>query len=611
MQIGGFQNSIFSAYTSRLSGGGLEPKEGIPSPPGPASDSPPGKNELLSKSFSFATRETPTAQVSGPLSSLRVSDAIDFLAQKPDPAPFPAIINLDKSVSFTELKIRALGDVKLSLTDLGKQVSNLLQEDSLNTRQAKSSDPSLIDVTAGRQSPLGNFAATPSRTSSSNVRVSDEQSTPLGQLGLSGTFNINGVDVTVESTDSIVSIRDKINYGEDQNFNGALDPAEDINENNQLDRYGIDPSEFGPGVFIIEDLNGNGALDPSEDTDGNSRLDGGVNDTLVLASIQGNRLVLTSLAGGSTGIDLQDDNSVLLSLGFFELDSKGLPILKEQQLNFDTPPKNLNVSPNAAELELDGQKFSSNTNFFKDVLTDTTLEIKKSSTQQVDINTFIDAGNAAGQIRALTDSFNNTIQKINQVLAESLELKRDPELQSIRTELKNNSQKKIREIGAGNETIDIIRANAENRNALGLESVNTQKNGVQEISVTRTVQAIKDGLTRPFKSTEKKLFNQLTSIGIRTAEDDTIKVDGPRLERALTLNADAVLDLFLNPENGILPKLDNQLSRLLKDDLGDIDLKQDKLVVQSESPSDLEKRFQSFVENLNLQGTVKNLIAVA
>ena len=60
------------------------------------------------------------------------------------------------------------------------------------------------------------------------------------------------------------------------------------------------------------------------------------------ASVQENRLVLTSLAGSDAGIDLRDDDNVLLGLGFFEGDAKGNPVLKERQFDSDKPGVNLN-----------------------------------------------------------------------------------------------------------------------------------------------------------------------------------------------------------------------------------------------------------------------------
>jgi len=137
-----------------------------------------------------------------------------------------------------------------------------------------------------------------------------------------------------------------------------LDGVEDINNNGTLDVISFSASEFGGGLYLTEDRNGNGELDPDEDTIDNDRLDGGTIESGVRASVVNNRLVLSSLAGGSTKIDLRDDDNILLQLGFFELNLKGLPIQKEFQFDADQllvkfPSINLNVTPRPALVEVD------------------------------------------------------------------------------------------------------------------------------------------------------------------------------------------------------------------------------------------------------------------
>ena len=241
----------------------------------------------------------------------------------------------------------------------------------------------------------------------------------------------------------------------------------------------------------------------------------------------------------------------------------------------------------------------------------TQLNIKQASTLQVKVKVFTNPNRAAEQIKSFFDNFNKAITKINDALRSSPLFARDPDIQRIRNNLLDTSQRDIQRINKENRSIDKVRANGENDQNLGLESVNTEKSIVQEVALTQFVQNIKDGVTLPFKDTGNGLLRRLGSIGILTESDDTVKVDDAQLKRALTINPDEVLHLFDNLETGLLPRLDQKLSRVLKTNLGDIDLKQNEIKVKSGVTSQQGERFQRFVASTTLNDKVQNLIAVA
>lgn len=577
-----------------------------------ASSSLSGVREILLNSFISTSEKIPLLQLTSPVAGFRVNRTVGFLVERFQVSPFPVADNVQKKSSFADLKVQILADIKVSLNDLRTRVSALRRPGALNIRSASSFRSKLVEADASSASPEGEFSVQPGRLAAGSILVSDVQSTTNDALGLSGSFVVNGSRVTVESSDSLIDIKNKINFGEDLNQNGILDPAEDINNNGIAETLQINPSEFGPGVFIVEDINGNGILDPAEDVNNNDRIDGGTSETNVVASILADRLVLASRTGLVNTVDLQDDDNVLLSLGFFELNSKGFPIPKEQQLDLSTrPPTDLNKTSQKAVIDVDGKIFTNNTNTFDNVIKGTRLNIKQASDLTSQIQIITDPGNAANQIKSLFDSFNNSIKQINRAINQSRIFERDPEIQRIRGGLVDNPQQRIRKINADNRDIDVVRANRENTQILGLEIVNTEKSIVQEVAVTRTVQAIKKGLTIPLKNIGNDLLKRLTSIGILTEEDNTVKVDEAELKRALTINTEGVLDVLLNPVTGLLSLLDRELSRILKEDLGDIDLKKNEVVVKSGIPSVLAEKFRHAVETVTLQNKVQKLIAVA
>jgi len=611
MQIFGVKNSNLVILRTSPSSNTIVPARSTEVSPRVV-NTPSRSNDILLNSFLASSRKAATVELASAPGVFRVNEAFQFLRKNFRVPELPITQNLQNKSSITDLKRETLRGIRSALQNLASNVSSLREPGSLNIRSASSSRPKIVEASASGESPLGKFSVGPIRTAAGNVLVSDAQDPALGPLGLTGSFVINGFKVIVQSSDSLVDIKNKINFGEDTNRNGLLDPAEDFNGNNRIDTLAVAPSESGAGIFVIEDKNGSGILDPAEDANNNKRLDGGSGEIKVAASIQANRLVLTSLKGGAGTIDLQDNNNILLTLGFFQLNGKDFPILKEQQIDFSfNPPKDLNRPPRTATIQVDGKTVTNNSNTIDNAIAATRLTLKQDSPLQTRIRIFTNTDQAAEQIKNFFDSFNESIIKINKALRSPSLFARDPGIQRIRNDILDNAQQDIRKVENRKQAIDTVRANRENNLALGLKSVNTEKSIIQEAGLTRIVQAIKDGITLPFKNTGKDLLQRLASVGIRTQQDDTISVNKAQLQRALEINPRGVLDLFDNPKTGILPRLSGEVSRILKTGLGDIDLKKTQVKLTSAIPSKLGSEFQRFVTNTTFRDKVQNLIAVA
>ncbi|MFQ5451322.1 MAG: hypothetical protein ACE5E9_11900, partial [Nitrospinaceae bacterium] len=458
MQVTGFNNATFVPFTSQATG--------IPQDsPGESGFAGTAglKRDILFDSFRSSQRKVPALEASGPLALFRTSEVLRFLSQRSNSGKLPLGNNLEKRDGFTDLRRSRLDDLSDSLLKLKQTVSTLRGKDALNVRRARSSLPRAVQAEAGKNSPLTTLSVRPTQLAAGNVLVSDPQTAPLGALGLIGSFFVNGVKVTVKASDSVFDIRGKINFGEDINRNGVLDGPEDLNGNNILDTYSVSGSESGPGVYVNEDLNGNGTLDPSEDVNKNHRLDGGITEIRARADIKDNRLVLTSLAGGNTKIDLRDEDNILLALGFFEKNSKGLPILKEQQFDSGNPPVNLIINPRPARIELDGKTVQSPTNGFPGAVEDTGLTVKQVSARKAEVRIFVDASNAVSQIQVLFDRFNDAVGILNDVLAGSLAFERDESIQNIRQDLVLPAQENTQKLNERNRNLDKVRGNFENR----------------------------------------------------------------------------------------------------------------------------------------------------
>jgi flagellar capping protein FliD len=566
------------------------------------------KSQTLFDAVFINKRQVPQLEATGPLAAFRTADAIALLSQRSQSQKLPIIDNLDKRQSFALARLRQLDGLTDSLKELQLTVADL--ENALNPKSASSSRFREILAAAGKNAPLDSFDVRPVRLSRTAELASDVKD-PSQKLGLSGRFFINGVPITVVSTDSLSTIKNKINFGEDVNQNGTLDLSEDVDQNGTLGILHVANSEFGEGVFIKEDFNGNGEIDPTEDSNSNNRLDGGSFENNVLALIRDNRLVLVSLAGGSNTIDLREDDSVLLDLGFFEEVDDGLPIQKEIQLNDLNTPENLIVQPQTAIVEVDGEFFSSNTDVFSGVIEDTALVLQQASEKSAKITIFIDAPTFFEQIKILFSQFNNSIAKINDLLAVSNSFEEDGDIQDIRNDLTIDPQKEARVLQERNRIIDDLRGRPGNTQATGVSVANTEKKTQQEVAVTSIVKGIKSGLDFPSQNGDENLLKRLSSIGIRTLTDNTFALDETEFERGLEKNTLEVFDLFTNSETGILPLLAERLENIVLEGRGDLAIKQTKVIVQSGAPNILAENFRKFTENSNLSTTVQTLIAVA
>ncbi|MDA0690710.1 MAG: flagellar filament capping protein FliD [Nitrospinae bacterium] len=609
MQVTGSQNSAFLFFTptpgSRSSPSFAEPQAKIALTETPRSN----KRDILFDSVNKSSAGINSLEATGPFSRLRAADAVKILSQSSSSQRLPIADGLEQTSRFLELKRDRLNDLKSTLQNLQSRVSRLQGEDALNFRSGKSSKRGVVQVATGKNSPVTNFSVRADRLAQVDVLVSDAQTT--GALGLSGSFFINGTKVTVESSDSVFDIRNKINFGEDQNHNGALDRAEDLNGNAVLETYSVAGSTFGPGVYVNEDTDGDGALDPTEDSNNNERLDGGSAETKVVASVRENRLVFTSLTGSDTRIDLRDEDDVLLALGFFESDRKGNSVLRERQYDSGNPPVNLNKSPESAQIEVDGQPVTSASNTFQNVAEDTTLTVKQTSERQAEVRIFIDASDVVSKIQTLFGQFNAAVITLNDLLAQSRTFQSDQQIQRIREHLVESPQEKTRQLNQRNGNIDAVRGKREYPGLIGIDVQNTDKNRVQEQTLSSVISALKSGGTPSIQSAERTLIQRLTSIGIKTLQDDTFVVDREKLDRALNINSEEVLDLLNNPENGILPLLDKQLNRILESGPGDSASNRQANSLSSKIPNFITAKLRQFEESSTLKRTTQTLIAVA
>jgi len=605
MAISGLNNSIVHTFNLSLTGR-LNLNARIPS----TDDTPPGaplpnKADILTDSFRFVNKGFPVIDdLRGPLSALRVAASGRFLTENFQDTGLPALDEFEKKDRIVQLQTDALKNIRSRFERLQKSVQQLREKGALNLFSGFSSQSDVVEVTTGSGAAASKLSVKVLQQAARDQRVSDIQST--GALGLSGTFSLNGVAVTVEAGDTLLDIALKLNRGEDTNGNDVLDGPEDFNGNGSIDIIEVEPNEFFEGLFIIEDANNNGVLDPSEDANGNGRLDGGTAETGVTAAVSAdNRLVLRAKEGGT--INLDDPDGLLLQLGFFALNDQGIAVEKDQQLvTIDDRLVDLNSLAREAKIEVDGKTLTSKTNTFTDAADGVALTVTGASSDAARVRVFVDAAQAVEQIESLFDRFNDAVTALNQVLGDHRLFARDLDIQSLRSDLVQRSQNRIRETNERDANTQRLAPSQQDTRSLGIESVNTDKFSFQEIGVTQAVRTLKDNLADLFQHVGSKLFQDLSAIGIRTEADDTVRVDRAQLNRALTRQPDKVFDILNSADTGILPRLEPLLETALNDTLGTLDLKQEQVQELAQVPSKVAELFQQNANN----DFLRNLIAV-
>ena len=261
MEVSGTQNSFLFASPFSSPGGRKaivsEAQDTLNSGGQPRT----GANDLVFQSLTIVGRQVPPLEAAGPLAGFRLGNVIKSVTERTETTKFPIADDIERGRRFTDLKIDRLNHLRDSLQTLNTTVNVFLNNGAFNLRVANSSRQDFVEVKAGKTSPTVKFTVVPTRKAVNSTLASNEQSTPITALGLNGNFYVNGFKITVETTDSIFELRDKINRGEDTNNNGKLDGAEDINNNKVLDTISHSASEFGPGLYFTEDRNGNGEID--------------------------------------------------------------------------------------------------------------------------------------------------------------------------------------------------------------------------------------------------------------------------------------------------------------------------------------------------------------
>ncbi|HEY3315685.1 MAG TPA: flagellar cap protein FliD N-terminal domain-containing protein, partial [Bacillota bacterium] len=121
------------------------------------------------------------------------------------------VLDLQAKKTKLQLQADAWRDVNTRLYTLQSRAYDLKQTYTFYSKTVSSSDATIATATAATTTAVGNYALKVGQLAQAHVVASGPYADPNTGRGVSGTPTINGKTVTIATTDTLNSIRDKIN----------------------------------------------------------------------------------------------------------------------------------------------------------------------------------------------------------------------------------------------------------------------------------------------------------------------------------------------------------------------------------------------------------------
>lgn len=487
-----------------------------------------GRQRAVTSQFRFLKRNVPTVDLTlvSPLNALKAqnTDAVLSRLRRPHPVGIKSELG-SRFLMEQKSRFNRIFDI---LVRLRLRTGDLQQKSSFNIKSAATSDPDLVEAVAQQDGLSGEYDIVITRIAQSHELGSPVASDPGAALGLSGTFRINGWNVDVGPSDSLISIRDKINQGEDINKNGILDPAEDINGNGTIDVLRAPavytPEGYLPSFYYNEDINGNGVLDGAEDTNDNDMADGGFSQIGVRAVVAGGQLVLISDEPADVELRFRDPNRILERIGFLFRHNAGGEVTTEK-LN----PQS--IQPQKAVFKVNGDEFTSTQNRVTDALTGITLTLKAAGSASVRVED--DANIGLIQVIRFTISYNDALRLINSAIESGGALSKNLRLQSIHSDTVRSFYTPPPEPKGQFKSVADI----------GIFSDSGEPTAINQLAFEQLPKLQQDGLSLPGPG-KFSLFGQSDRVGVNSSENFIINVDTGKVAGSLEKDSMAVGDLL-------------------------------------------------------------------
>lgn len=532
-----------------------------------------GGEKAVTQQFQFARRNVPGVDLTlnSPLNALNVQDTL--AAMEGGRQGTALDYKLQFGSRFLAEQGRQLNNIYSTLLTLRANAGSMQNSSAFNIKTAKSADSAIVAATAGQNTPVGGYAVTVTRLASADQLASNAYADTSAALGLSGTFKLNGWQSTITSSDSLISIRDKINYGEDINHNGALDHPADVNGDGLLQTL-TSPGRWNgrqylPSFYWNENQAGGGTLSPNEDTNGNQRLDGTSAQTSLSATVAGGQLVLQSANGGNIDIRMEDPNNILEAIGFITRN----PDNGATAMNYTNDQS---AAPQTAEFSVNGHANTAASNTVTNGTGGLVLTLKGTGSATVDVTA--DPANALTPIRAFGNSFNQALDLLNTTIASGGALAENTRLQNIYTDtVRSFFTPPPEPVGGFSAVADI---------GVGMQN---EPRRIAQLSLEQ-LPAMQDRGSIPGTGPQS-LLSETRRVNVNGPGDFKISLDAAAMGKELERNNSGVKDIMALGAGRLQRKLD----RHLQPEYGTIRLQQEVIAHYT--------RNQSAVVNLMAQST--------
>ena len=502
-----------------------------------------GRQRAVTSQFRLLKRNVPTVELTqvSALNAIKVQnvDAVLSKSRRVHPAELSSLLG-SRFLSEQRSKFNRIYDV---LVRLRLRTGEIQENRTFNIKSVTSSDPDEVVAKTRTDSVNGEYDITVKQIAEFHELGSSVSSNPGRALGYTGTFRINGWTVDVVAGDSLISIRDKINQGEDTNQNGYLDRAEDLNGNGVIDvsrtRAVYTQEGYLPSFYYNEDLNGNGVLDGSEDTNDNEMADGGFSQTGVRAVVAGDQLVLISDEPADVELRFRDPNRILERIGFLVRNNANGAVTTEK-LNEQT------VQPELAEFSVDGEQFTDNQNEVYD--TGSRLVLTLIAVGDSTVNVEDDADRGLAPIVRFSLSYNNVLRLINDTIQSGGALSKNTRLQSIHSDTVRSfytppalSEGQFKPLAK-----------------IGITSDSSEPTAIKQLAFEQILKRRADRLPIPGPG-KFSFFGQSERIGINSSENYVINLDKAKVKSSLERDSASVGEMLEFAASRLQKSLDSHL----------------------------------------------------
>lgn len=500
-----------------------------------------GTEKTVTEQFQFARRDVPSVDLTlnSPLNAINAQDAAITLDAGRQVSAFD--YKLQFGSRFLAEQGRQFNNIYGTLLTLRVNAGNIQNSSAFNTKKAQSSDSAVAAATAGQNTPVGGYAVTVTRLAKADQLASNVYADTGAALGLSGTFKVNGWQSTVTPSDSLISIRDKINYGEDTNHNGKLDFPADVNGNGALQALTApgawDGRQYLASFYWNEDQVGQGTLSPNEDTNGNGRLDGTSAQTGVGATVAGGQLALRSSNGGNVDIRMEDPNKILEAIGIISRNPDTGAVAPNYFNNQSAPPQ-------TAEFSVNGHASTAASNAVTNGVGGLLLTLNGTGSATVDVAA--DPAGAITSIRAFADSYNQALDLLNTTIASGGALADNARLQDIYTDtVRSFFGPSPEPVGGFSSVADV---------GIGMQNL---PHRIAELTLDQ-LPAIQSGGSLPGAGPQS-LLSETRRVNVDSPNDFKITVNAAAMGKELEGNNGGVKDIMALGARRLQQKLDRHL----------------------------------------------------